>query len=123
MARNFGGATAIGGILDLTSDRLVEALVLLGIVWARPFLDFAALAVLASWYVNITVFLAVGSAIGGGEKLIHYPPGLLERTEVLVFFTVLVFAGHAGIYLCYGYAMLETWTALQRFNFARRHLR
>jgi phosphatidylglycerophosphate synthase len=123
IARNFGGPSALGGVFDLTSDRVVEAAVLLGIVWQRPFLDFAALAVLASWYVNITVFLAVGSAVGAGEKLIQYPPGLLERTEVLVFFTVLVFAGRVGIYLCYGYAILELWTAAQRLGFARRQLR
>jgi archaetidylinositol phosphate synthase len=123
IARNFEGVTARGGILDLTSDRVVEAAVLLGIVWRRPYLDFAALTVLASWYVNITVFLAVGAVLGAGEKVIRYPPGLLERTEALIFFTVLVFAGRVGVQVCYLYAILEIWTAIQRLNFARHHLR
>ncbi|MGO9061007.1 MAG: CDP-alcohol phosphatidyltransferase family protein [Candidatus Binataceae bacterium] len=123
VARNFEHPTPIGGVLDLSLDRVVEAMVLLGIAWRRPFLDFAALTVLASWYVNITVFLAVGAAVGAGTKLIHYPPGLLERTEALVFFTLLVFSGSMGIYLCYIYAAAEILTALQRLRFARRELR
>jgi phosphatidylglycerophosphate synthase len=113
----------LGGVLDLTADRLVEAAAMLGIAWHRPVLGFAALTVLASWYVNITVFLAVGSALPGGKKLILYPPGLLERTEAFVFFTILVLVGSAGVYLCYAYAAAEVWTAVQRFNFARRQLR
>ncbi len=123
IARDYESPTAFGGVLDLASDRLVEAAVLLGVAWHHPVLGFAALAVLATWYVNITVFLAAGSALGGGEKLIRYPPGLLERTEALVFFTVLVFAGTAGVWVCYAYAALEIWTAVQRLNFARRQLR
>ena len=123
IARDFEGSTALGGVLDLSLDRVVEAAVLLGIVWHRPFLDFAAASVLASWYVNITVFLAVGAALGAGAKLIRYPPGLVERTEAFVLFTLLVFLGPAGVYLCYAYAAAEILTALQRLAFARRELR
>src|SRR5690349_9030853 len=90
IARDFESPTAMGGVLDLTADRLVEAAVLIGIAWHRPYLGFAVLIVLGSWYVNITVFLAVGAALEAGEKLIRYPPGLLERTEALVFFTLLI---------------------------------
>jgi len=123
IARDFERPTAMGGVLDLTADRLVEAAVLIGIAWHRPYLGFAVLTVLASWYVNITVFLAVGAALEAGEKLIRYPPGLLERTEALVFFTLLIGAGRIGIGLCYAYAALEIWTAIQRLAFARRALR
>jgi archaetidylinositol phosphate synthase len=123
MARDFDGPTVFGGVLDLSLDRVVEAAVLLGIVWQRPFLDSAALFVLASWYINITVFLAVGAALGAGAKLIHYPPGLVERTEAFVLFTLLVFAGSFGVYLCYAYVVAEIITAIQRLAFARRELR
>jgi len=123
IARHHERPTTLGGILDLAADRTVEAAALLGIAWHRPALGFAALTVLASWYVNITVFLAVGSVMPAGEKLIVYPPGLLERTEAFVFLTLLVLLGNAGVYLCYAYAAAEVWTAIQRFNFARRQLR
>ncbi len=123
IARDYERPTAFGGVLDLASDRIVEAAALLGVASHRPALDFAALTVLTSWYVNITVFLAVGSAMGGEEKLIGYPPGLLERTEALVFFTILVYAGAAGVWICYAYAAMEILTAAQRLAFGRRHLR
>ncbi len=123
IARDFEVSTLFGGVLDLSLDRVVEAAVLLGIVWRRPFLNFAALSVLASWYINITVFLAVGAALGAGAKLIRYPPGLVERTEAFVLFTLLVFTGSVGVYLCYAYTTAEVLTALQRVAFARRELR
>lgn len=123
IARQFEHPTVQGGILDLTSDRVVEAAVLLGVAWPRPYMHFAALVLLASWYINITIFLSVGAALGPSEKLIRYPPGLLERTEGLVFLSVLAFAGRMGIYLCYAYALLEIWTALQRLRFAQNQLR
>ena len=91
LAREFGGAsTPFGGVMDLCFDRVVEAAVIIGIVWRHPELDFYALLLVASWYVNITVFLAVGAAMERtGPKLIDYPPGILERTEALIFFAVL----------------------------------
>ncbi len=123
IAREYESPTVFGGILDLSADRFVEAAALLGVAWHRPELCFAALTVIASWYVNITVFLAAGSTLGGGEKLIAYPPGLLERTEAFVFLTALALIGDAGVYLCYAYAAAEVWTAIQRLEFARRELR
>jgi phosphatidylglycerophosphate synthase len=123
IAREYEGPTAFGSVLDLVSDRWVEAAALLGLAWYRPALGFAALTVLATWYVNITVFLAAGAAAGGGEKLILYPPGLLERTEAFIFFTLLAVAGSAGVWLCYAYAAMEIWTTIQRLDYARRHLR
>jgi phosphatidylglycerophosphate synthase len=123
IARQYQRSTPLGGVLDLVSDRWVEAAALLGLTWRRPVLGFAALTVLASWYVNITVFLAAGAAAGAGEKLIVYPPGLLERTEAFVFFSLLAVSGSAGVWLSYAYAALEIWTTIQRLDFARRHLR
>jgi hypothetical protein len=78
--------------------------------------------VLATWYVNITVFMATGAAFGAGEKLIHYPPGLVERTEALVFFVLLALAARVGPYICYAYATLEVATAIQRLDYARHYL-
>ena len=131
LARDFGGAsTALGGMMDLTFDRVVEAAVIIGIVWPHPALDFWALLLVASWYVNITVFLAVGAALErGGPKLIEYPPGILERTEALIFFAVLAlvesthYAAWIGPLLCLAMTALEIVTGTQRFLFGRVHLK
>ncbi|MGH7864995.1 MAG: hypothetical protein ACREQB_08395 [Candidatus Binataceae bacterium] len=76
----------MGGVLDLVGDRVVETAVIIGIAWTRPELYLPALVLVGTWYVNITVFLAVGAALERrGPKLIVYPPGILERSEALIF--------------------------------------
>ncbi len=125
LAREFGGGSSLlGGVLDLSSDRLVEVAVIIGIAWPRPELHLAAFALVASWYLNITVFLAVGAALErGGPKLIEYPPGILERTEALIFFAVLALARPIGPILCYVFVALEIATSAQRFAFGWNKLR
>jgi phosphatidylglycerophosphate synthase len=122
VAREFERPTLLGGILDLTLDRVVEAAVLLGLIWPHPALWLPAAVVLATWYINITAFMATGAALGASEKLIHYPPGLVERTEALLFFLLLALAPAFGAYFCYAYAALEAATAIQRVSYAWRHL-
>jgi archaetidylinositol phosphate synthase len=129
IAREYGGPSALGGVLDLVSDRLVETAVIVGIAWNRPELFRPALLVVGSWYVNITVFLAVGAALERtGPKLIDYPPGILERTEALIFFAVLALVASVtvlrplGPILCYAMTALEVATGLQRLIFGWRML-
>ena len=122
MAREFETATQLGGILDLTLDRIVEVAVLLALIWRDAALELPGAVVLATWYVNITVFMATGAALGPTDKLIHYPPGFVERTEALLFFVLLVIAAPLGPYLCYAYALLEIATAIQRLIYAWRQL-
>ncbi len=131
LAREFGGAsTPFGGVMDLCFDRVVEAAVIIGIVWRHRELDFYALLLVASWYVNITVFLAVGAAMERtGPKLIDYPPGILERTEALIFFAALAMVESThyliwmGPVLCLAMTALEIVTGAQRFLFGRVHLK
>ena len=124
MARLGPGPTPWGGVLDLTFDRVVEAAVLLGIALPRPDLHLPALVLAATWYVNLCVFLAVGAASERhSPKVIHYPPGLLERGEGLVFATIVVAVPRLGAVAAYVYAALEVVTATQRFRYGRRALR
>jgi hypothetical protein len=64
-----------------------------------------------------------------GPKLIHYPPGILERTEALIFFAVLAlvesthYLAPTGPLLCVAMTVLEILTGAQRFLFGRAHLR
>jgi archaetidylinositol phosphate synthase len=130
VAREFGGASAFGGVLDLTGDRVVEIFVIVGIAWRDPALSFPALLLVGSWYVNITVFLAVGAALDHrGPKLIEYPPGILERSEALIFFVILAIVESTaltrplGPILCYAMTALEIVTGAQRLIFGLSMLR
>jgi archaetidylinositol phosphate synthase len=129
IARECAAPSALGGVFDLVSDRVVETAVIIGIAWSHAELYLPALALVGSWYVNITVFLAVGAALDRhGSKLIEYPPGILERTEALVFFVILAsvesigFLRPAGPILCYAMTALEIATAAQRLLFGYRML-
>jgi archaetidylinositol phosphate synthase len=124
IAREFAVATQLGGMLDLCSDRVVEFAVITGIAWRRPELYFPALILVGTWYVNITAFLAAGAALERcGPKLIDYPPGLVERAELIIFFVFLAMLPRQfGPWLCYAYSGLELITATQRLLYARRML-
>jgi len=129
IARECAQPSALGGVFDLVSDRVVETAVIIGIAWGHAELYFAALALVGSWYVNITVFLAVGAALERhGPKLIEYPPGILERTEAIAFFVILAsvesigFLRPAGPILCYAMTALEVATGAQRLLFGYRML-
>ena len=123
VARRSGRSTLWGGVIDLTFDRIVEAAVLLGIALPRPVWHAPALVLAATWYVNLCVFLAVGAASDRtSEKIIAYPPGLLERSELLLLLLlVIVLPGWAPL-AAYAYAALEVVTATQRFVYGRRAL-
>ncbi len=130
IARECAAVSPLGGVLDLSADRLVEACVIVGIAWRDPALYLPALVLVATWYVNITVFLAVGAALEGPRaKLIEYPPGILERTEAIIFFIVLglieatPILRPVGPILCYAMAALEVVTGAQRLLFGIRILR
>jgi phosphatidylglycerophosphate synthase len=130
IARECAAPSQLGGVLDLSADRVVEACVIVGIAWRDPALYFPALVLVATWYVNITIFLAVGAALEGpSAKLIEYPPGILERTEAIIFFIVLGVVGATpvvrtmGPLLCYAMAALEIVTGAQRLLFGLRILR
>jgi phosphatidylglycerophosphate synthase len=117
VARLGGGATPWGGVLDLTFDRVVEAAVLLGIALPHPAWHLPALVLACTWYVNLCIFLAVGAASQQAkEKLIVYPPGLLERSESLLFALVVVLAPAWAPAAGYLYAALEAYTGAQRFR-------
>ena len=130
IARECAAPSVLGGVLDLTADRVVEIFVIVGIAWRDPALYFPALVLVGSWYVNITVFLAVGAALERrGPKLIEYPPGILERTEAIIFFAVLAIVEATAItrpigpILAYAMTALEVATGVQRLMFGIRLLR
>src|SRR5207249_4584780 len=83
-------------------------------------LHLPALVLAATWYVNLCVFLAVGAASERHPaKVIHYPPGLLERSEGLVFALIVVALPLLAGAAAYVYAGLEVVTAAQRFRYGR----
>ncbi len=92
LARLTGKKTRSGCVIDILSDRVVE----LGVVFALYGYDpqgrgFLSLLILGSMLLCISSFLLVGVfSKNRGEKGLHYSPGLIERTETFVFFTLCI---------------------------------
>src|SRR6267154_3674749 len=130
IARECAAPSVLGGVFDLTADRVVEIFVIVGIAWRDPALYFPTLVLVGSWYVNITVFLAVGAAVERrGPSLIEYPPVIFERTEAIIFFAVLAIVEATAItrpigpILAYAMTALEVATGVQRLMFGIRLMR
>lgn len=81
-----------GSVLDITIDRLVEFIVILGLwVVAPEARGFWVIMMLGSILLCITSFLVVGIFTANeSEKGFYYSPGLMERAEAFLFFIAMI---------------------------------
>jgi phosphatidylglycerophosphate synthase len=80
VARHFGISTTFGGFLDSTLDRLVDMVVLLGIVIFYSGIGQQGIAILAAVVLVSTVLTSYAKA-RAELHLSHLPGGILERGE------------------------------------------
>lgn len=92
LARHQNKTSPIGAALDITADRLVEFAIILGLFLIDPHKrGLPCLLMLGSVLLCITTFLVVGIfSKNKSEKGFHYSPGLMERTEAFMFFTLMM---------------------------------
>lgn len=126
MARLSKSSSSWGTVLDVTFDRVVEAGILVSLAFRHPepkvlmlFL-FLALSII----FTMTIFLTVG-AVSEKEsyKSFYYQPGLAERTEGFILFSLLVlFQSHLVLWTII-FIGVEITTGIQRLLEARRILK
>src|SRR3990167_10842310 len=82
----------IGSMLDIISDRIVEASVIIGLFLVDPGArGLLSLIMLASILICITSFLVVGIFTHNDSyKSFHYSPGIMERAEAFIFFILMI---------------------------------
>ncbi|MFT7600798.1 MAG: phosphatidylglycerophosphate synthase [Acidimicrobiales bacterium] len=101
VARRAGRTSDVGGYLDMCADVVVYAAVPLGVAWGidRRSVWIAAAFLVASFYVNIVSWSylaallekrAVGARSRGEVTSIAMPRGLIEGTETIVWFSVIL---------------------------------
>lgn len=126
------GKSDFGGFLDIVCDFAFYGAIPLAFVLADPATNGAAGAfLLASFYVNAATFLgfAVLAAKRGmetsarGEKSLYFTAGLLEGTETILFFLVLVLWPAVFVPAAWVFGALCLVTALARVILARRSFR
>lgn len=116
--------SGFGTVLDLVFDRIVEISVVVALALRYPEHMPVFLFLLGSFVVAMTLFLAVGaSSSKRSEKSFYYQPGILERTECFILFTLMIlFPSWIGVVAAL-FLILEVFTISQRLLEARRILR
>ncbi|HPF27170.1 MAG TPA: CDP-alcohol phosphatidyltransferase family protein [Steroidobacteraceae bacterium] len=123
--------TDFGGYLDSVADYIFYAAVPLGFAVASPANALPAAALLASFLLSGSSFLAFAALAAKrrltsdahGPKSFFYLRGLAEGTETIAVFVLAVLRPDWFAALAYGFAVLCALTALQRLLAARRLLR
>lgn len=81
-----------GAVLDIVSDRLVELAILIGLyLYAPQERGLLVIGMLGGAFLCVTTFLVVGIfQENHSEKSFHYSPGIMERTEAFIFFSLMI---------------------------------
>lgn len=124
-----GGKTDFGGYLDIVCDFVFYAAIPLAFVLRDPGTNGAAGAfLLLSFYINGATFLGYAvlaakrgmETAGRGEKSLYFTAGLLEGTETILFFLLIVLWPASFAVAAWAFGVLCLITALARVILARR---
>ncbi|UCD02673.1 MAG: CDP-alcohol phosphatidyltransferase family protein [Candidatus Aenigmatarchaeota archaeon] len=129
VARETGKSSKFGAYLDTMADRLVEFIIVLGMVFLAgagflpPFILPAVIWVFIFYFGSIMTTYAKSAAKEKGLVKDELRGGLLERSErLIILFIGIVLAAISPMYLTYTLvllAILTNITALQRFWLAK----
>lgn len=116
VARFKNQTTSFGTALDIMGDRMVEFSVILGLYLFYPEeRALSCLLMLGSILFCITSFLVVGVFTQNNtEKSFHYSPGLIERAEAFIFFSIMILFPITFSIVSYLFSTLVLFTALIR---------
>lgn len=111
----------IGAVLDITFDRVVEIGMILALALRYPDARFALLVLAGAIAIAMSLFLSIAAKVrNSSHKAFHYAPGLGERTEAFIMFTVMALdARHLGLWTWVFIAIIA-FTMVQRLNDVRR---
>lgn len=92
VARLQGSTTSFGTVLDILSDRIVEATIIIGLFLVAPEQrGLLTLCMLTSVLLCVSSFLVVGIFTPNeSTKSFYYSPGIMERAEAFIFFGLMI---------------------------------
>jgi archaetidylinositol phosphate synthase len=121
MARIAGRSSSWGSLLDITFDQIVELSVVVGLAVLHPEAQLALLVLAAVLLVSMTVFLTVGALVRNqGFKAFYFQPGLIERSEEILFLTAMLLVQDRLLAITLAFAGAKLLTTLLRLRAARR---
>lgn len=126
------GKTDFGGYLDIVCDFVVYAAVPLAFVLRDPVGNgLAGAFLLFSFYVNAATFLGYAilaerrglTSRSRGEKSLYFTAGLMEGTETILCFLIIILWPAFFVPVAWGFGALCLVTAGARLALAARHFR
>lgn len=126
IARKTNSASAIGTLMDILFDRVVEIMMLLAIECMSTSVNVGVYIsiVLSSIILSMTVFLTVGAlAEKSGNKSFYYQAGLAERTEGFIMISLAAIVPKYREIILIVFASMILFTTVQRFLEAKRLLK
>lgn len=117
------GSTYFGTVMDVTFDRVVEIIIIIGVALSNPN-QRLNLVILASCIIlSMTIFLTTGIMSNKiSDKSFYYQTGLAERTEGFVMFSFMIFFKGYLTLIISVFSIMILITAAQRFIEAKKIL-
>ena len=115
--------SAIGAILDITFDRVVEVAMIVALACLYPDARLSLVILAGTIAIAMSLFLSIGAAVANQSiKSFHYAPGLGERTEAFICLSLMVL-DHARLGLwTWLFIGVIVFTMAQRLYHAHRML-
>jgi len=116
VARLSDSSKKVGAYIDLISDRMVEAAVILGFTFFAPRHYLVYILFLIALLLHFSTFAVAGSLFGNsGKKSMHYDKSLVERAEAFIFFSLMMLFPHYIFELFLVFNFLVFASAITRF--------
>jgi phosphatidylglycerophosphate synthase len=118
LARHLNLVSSKGAALDIVCDRVVEFAVVIGLFFVDPpTRGLPSLLMLGSILLCITTFLVVGIFVENKSiKSFFYSPGLIERGEAFIFFSLMILFPSTFVIAAYLFSALTLFTAIFRLG-------
>ncbi|MGH8564385.1 MAG: CDP-alcohol phosphatidyltransferase family protein [Gammaproteobacteria bacterium] len=115
--------SALGAILDITLDRVVEIAMILAIASRFPNARFELILLSGIIAIAMSLFLSIGAAVTNlSVKSFHYAPGLGERTEAFICLSLMVLDSARLLLWTWVFIAVIVFTMAQRLHHAWRLL-
>ncbi len=113
----------LGAILDITFDRVVEISIIAALAFRFTDARFELMLLAGIIAIAMSLFLSIAAAVANTSvKSFHYAPGLGERTEAFICFSLMIL-DHTRLTLwTWVFIAVIAFTMLQRAYHARRML-
>ena len=115
--------SALGAILDITFDRVVELAIIAALAWRYPDARFELVILAGIIAIAMSLFLSIGAAVQNRSvKSFHYAPGLGERTEAFICLSLMILDSERLVIWIWVFVAVIVFTMGQRLMHAQAML-